>query len=341
MRTAISKLNPTKMISAIWNQNFRSFSSILTTKLSDENKQQFVNLVEGISDDPYRDYVAAQKKSGSILSEILPLQTKEILRDFGRKGRSVILLQNCPVIGEGILPPTPTSSRRSEEKDFISEYMMCGISHLIPSIPYLVEGVRDSNVINQIIPSDPYSISGSSSKVAFDMHNEVVHEKRVPDFFMLFCLRGNLFAKTNVIFLEDVVKFLPPQIIEELQQPNFLMKSGDKKIFKEAKEFRCPILTRDDEGNLQIRLNVQPNRCEGLTDGARIALDYVKQCLRQNVSVHSITLSQGDALLVNNTATLHSRTEFNEEYRVNSEDDSRWVQRVNLNVIKNISENTR
>jgi L-asparagine oxygenase len=341
MRVAITKLQPTKILSSIWSQNLRKFSSVLTERLSDETRQQFINLVEGVSDDPYRDYLSAQKKAGIILSEILPSQTKEILQDFGRKGRSIILLQNCPVVGKGKLPPTPTSSKRSEIKDFVSEYMMCGIADLIPTNPYLIEGVRDGNVINQIIPTDPFSISGSSSRVAFDLHNEVVHERRVPDFFMLFCLRGNPFAKTNFCFLEDIIKFLPPQILEELQQPNFLMKSGDKKIFQETKEFRCPILTRDDEGNFQIRLNIQPNRCEGLTDNSRIALDYIKQCLRQRVPIHGISLRQGDALLVNNTTTLHSRTEFDEKYRGDLDDDVRWVQRMNLNDIKDASRKTR
>lgn len=341
MFATILKLQPIKTINRIWNHNLRNFSSVLAERLSEENKQEFINLVEGVSDDPYRDYMTAQKKAGSILSSILPSHTKEILQDFGKKSRSLILLQNCPVVGKGKLPATPTSSKQSQEKDFISEYMMCGLADLVSAKPYIIEGVRDGAVINQIIPIDPYSISGSSSKVAFDLHNEVVHERRVPDFFMLFCLRGSPLAKTNLCFLEDVMQFLPPQILEELWQPNFLMKSGDKRVFKDSKEFRCPILTRDEEGNLRIRLNIQPSRCEGLTDGAKIALDYVKQCLKQEVPIHSIALTQGDALLVNNTATLHGRAAFDENYKEKSEDDKRWIQRMNLNAKGNNSDKVR
>jgi L-asparagine oxygenase len=332
MRALASRLkaHPTKLISTVWNQNLHTFRSLASTRIDDKTKQKFTEIVEAKSDDPYQNYLEAQQQSESILRNIVPQYIQEILKDVGDKGRSLVLLQNCPIIGAQGLPATPRSFDRSVNKDYVSEYFMLGIAGLIGAEPYLIKNVRDGNVITQIIPLQPDSISGSGSKKFFDLHNEVVHESRVPDFFLLLCLRGNPFAKTTFCLLEDIIKYLPPQIIEELQKPNFLMKSGDKSVFKEAKEFQCPILTKDEFGNFDIRLNVGPDRCEGLTAEAKHALAYVKHCLRDYAPIHDIALAQGDTLIVNNKKSLHGRAAFDENYKENPEDDLRWIQRINL-----------
>ena len=323
--------DPTRIISNLWSQNHRNFASITTTKISNIDKQKFINFVEGRTDDPYKDYAAAQEQTTEILRGIIPKDTREILEDFGRKSRSLIVLQNSPVIGNNGLPHTPTSSTKPENKDFVSEFWMLGLSGLIGAKPFVVENVRDGNVINQLIPIEPKSISGSGSKLMFDFHNEIVHEPKTPDFFLLLCLRGSPLAKTQFCFIEDIIEFLPTKIVEELQKPNFLMKSGDKSIFKDAKEFRCPILTKDESGNFEIRLNIAPNRCEGLTEEAKIALDYTTHCLRNNIPIHSVALSHGDTALISDKKLLHSRTAFDENYKANPEDNKRWLQRMNLN----------
>jgi hypothetical protein len=314
----------------IWNHNYRSFSSLTRARIDEKTKKNFIDLVAGISEDPYQHYLEASVKSEAILKEVLPETTQGILHDFGKKGRSVVLLQDCPVVATGIIPPTPTKSSKPTNKDWVSEYLMLGLSRFIGAKPYVIEEVRDGSVINQLIPLDPSSNSGSGSKIPFNLHNEVVHEAKVPDFFILLCLRGNPMAKTTYCFLEDIIKLLPPEIIAELEKPNFLMKSGDPSVFKDAKTHRCPILTKDEFGNYQIRLNTAAGRCEGLTDGAKIALEYVKHCLNTNINIHGVSLAEGDVLLVNNKQTLHGRTSFDVSQEDISSGQNRWVQRVNL-----------
>jgi L-asparagine oxygenase len=338
MRPFVSRLaaktktlsDPTRVITALWNQNRRDFGSIVTTRISDVDKQKFINFAEGRSEDPYKEYTLVQEQTSEILRGIIPRDTREILEDFGRKGLSLVVLQNSPVIGSKGLPPTPTSSKKPENKDFVSEFWMLGLSGLVGAKPFITDNVRDGSVINQLIPLEPKSISGSGSRLAFDFHNEIVHEPHTPDFFLLLCLRGNPFAKTQFCFVEDIIRSLPVEIVEELQKPNFLFKSGDKSVFKEAKEFRSPILTRDEMGNFEIRLNLAPNRCEGLTDGAKFALAYTSKCIRDNTPVHSIALSHGDTALISDRKLLHSRTAFDENQKTTAEDDKRWMQRMNL-----------
>jgi hypothetical protein len=331
MRSLISKAlranNPSLLISSTWQLTSRQFGSLATDRLTDREKETFSALAEGESTNPYKDYLSVQKKSGEILEEILSSELKDNLRSFGSRGRSIFFLQNCPTIGNSkILPPTPpldqTSPQRSKSKDNVSEYFMLGISGLLRAEPYLIENVRDGTVINQIIPTNAYSNSGSGYKVPFGLHNEVVHEPKVPDFFLLLALRGNPLAKTNYCFLDDIISVLPPQILEELKKPNFLMKSGDAAIFKEAKEFRCPIITTDKNGTQNIKLNTAPGRCEGLTEEAKIALKYLNECLSKDVPIHGIALQDGEMLIIENGTTLHGRTEF---------EGDRWVQRMNLN----------
>jgi len=338
MRNFVSKAlrtnNPSLLISSTWQLTARQFGSLAKDRLTNGEKETFRTLVEGESLDPYKDYLSVQKKSGEILEEILSPDLKDNLRGFGLRGRSVFFLQNCPTIGSGkILPPTPPvgppSSQRSKSKDDVSEYFMLGIAGLLRAEPYLIENVRDGTVINQIIPTNAYSNSGSGFKVPFGLHNEVVHEPKVPDFFLLLALRGNPLAKTTYCFLDDIISVLPSQILEELKKPNFLMKSGDAAIFKEAKEFRCPIITTDKSGVQNIRLNTAPGRVEGLTDEAKIALKYLNECLSRDVPIHGVALKDGEMLIVENGATLHGRTEF---------EGDRWVQRMNLTKPTSISE---
>ncbi len=203
--------------------------------------------------------------------------------------------------------------------------MMLGLADLIGAEPYVLDSVRDGSVINQLIPTDPHSNSGSGSKVAFGVHNEVVHEQSPPDFLILLCLRGNPMAKTGLFFLEDVIKFLPPQILEELQKPNFMFRSGDAKVFKETKQVQCPILTKDSEGQLQIRINTSKGRCEALTPDAKFALDYINHVIERNVTLHGIALEKGDILLIDNKRTGHGRSEFDAG---DDPDKRRWIQRV-------------
>lgn len=349
MRPFVSRLaaktkilnDPTKVITTLWDQNHRDFSSITTARISDVDKQKFINFVEGRSEDPYKDYTLVQEQTSEILRGIIPRNTREILEDFGKKGLSLVVLQNSPVIGNEGLPPTPTSYKKPENKDFVSEFWMLGLSGLVGAKPFVTTNVRDGNVINQLIPLEPKSISGSGSKLAFDFHNEIVHEPHTPDFFLLLCLRGNPFAKTQFCFVEDIIRSLPVGIVEELQKPNFLFKSGDKSVFKDAKEFRCSILTKDELGNFEIRLNIAPNRCEGLTDESKLALSYTSQCIRNNTPVHSMALSHGDTALISDKKLLHSRTAFDEDRKISPEDDKRWMQRMNLDRINNSKSYTR
>jgi L-asparagine oxygenase len=331
MHSFTSRLSdPTKIISPLWKHNFKLFSSIATIKFDDETKNRFTNLVKNKSSDPYQDYLLVQNQSSEILRKLISQDIQKEFEDFGKKGRSLILLQNCPFVGSQGLPETPKSFTKSADKDYVSEYFMLGMAGLMNAKPYIIENVRDSSVINQIIPLDPKSISGSGSKLPFNLHNEVVHEPITPDFFLLFCLRGSPLAKTNYCLLEDIIKFLPKQTLEELQKPNFIMQSGDKSVFKEAKEFRCPIISKDELGDFEIRLNTAPNRCTGTTIEAKNALNYIFGCLKNNVAIHEIILSQGDTLLIDNKKSLHGRTAFDENYKVDPKDDTRWIQRMNL-----------
>lgn len=329
MRAAVSQAmtrrirsNPAEFICALWRDNSRRFSSVVRDRISEADKKELAEILSAETDDPYQHYDRVQRRAGTILQETLPRSLLEGLRGFGKEGRSILLLKNCPIVGNGRnLPAIPTSSQRSKEKDFVSEWFMLGISDLIGAIPYRLKNVRDGEVITQLIPTDPTSRSGSGSLVPLNLHNEVVHQELVPCSFEILTLIGNPSAKTTYCFLEDIIRFLPPQILEELQKPNFLMRSGDKKVFKEAQEIVCPIITIDKHGEYKIRFNTSPGRCEGITDEAKIAIDYLNQILRRDVPIHGVALQDGELMVVSNSDTLHGRTEFT---------GNRWVQRMNL-----------
>ena len=87
MRTFASRLaartktlaDPTQEITTLWNQSRRNFGSITTTRISDVDKQKFINFVEGRSEDPYKEYALVQEQTSEILRGIIPRDTREIL----------------------------------------------------------------------------------------------------------------------------------------------------------------------------------------------------------------------------------------------------------------------
>ena len=109
MRPFIGKLNPPQLIAGIWRQNHRHFAVLASTKISEEAKQNFIKLTEGLVTNPYEHYLQASQEAGQVLGEVLSEETQKILSDFGQKGISVVFLQNCPIIGKNGLPPTPPS----------------------------------------------------------------------------------------------------------------------------------------------------------------------------------------------------------------------------------------
>jgi len=302
------------------NRYFRQFSNLARIKISPTAQIKFERLLESKSEDPYKDYLKIQEEATDLLKKLIP-EAEEVLGNFGKKGCSILLIDNCPISGSAGLPPIPSSSTKPKNKDYVSEYFMLGLAGLVGAKPLVTANTRDGSVINQVIPLNPESISGSGSKKEFPMHNEVIHEAIVPDYFILLCLTGNPLAKTRYCFLEEIIHYLPPQVIEELQKPNFLMKSGDASLFKEPKQLIAPILTKDQNGEFNIRLNLAPGRCEALTPEAAIALDYLKYCIKNNTPVYDIGLDDGQAVIIHDRRMLHSRGAFEGE---------RWLQRMNL-----------
>jgi hypothetical protein len=328
MRNLIKSSSP--VLTILRNTHQQSFRQL--SRIGDKTKHQFIEFVEGGNLDPYQSYHETSQLCGKFLEDILPPETTQQLKDLGRKGRSVLLLENCPIVGKKDLPPTPIISQRSPEKDLVSESWMLGVGALLGATPYIVEGVRDETVINQVIPTDPTSKGGSGSLEPFELHTETVHKKNPPDFFLLLGLRGHPLAKTNYCSLEDILQFLPPEIMTELEKPNFIMKSGDPKTMK-TEEFRCPILTKDQSGQYKLRLNTAESRCVGATDEAKFALTYITDCIRNKVDVHHVVLDAGKLLVINNNTAMHGRTRFDADV-VNGQTidpgQRRWAQRLML-----------
>jgi hypothetical protein len=274
-------------------------------------------------DNPYSDYEQVSQKSAKILEKILPQNILDSLKNMSKGGKTaLIVLQNVPVTGkENELPATPSNDKEGFDKDSVSEYFMLGIAGLLGQ-PYLMKDEKDGKIIQQIIPFDPNAKSSAGSKEPFEYHTENAHEESPPEFFMLSCLKGDKNAKTIYFFLDNLIDNLSQEAVNQLQKPNFLLKTGSVSNVEET--IKDAPLKKNSEGLFEIKLNTAPNRAEGTTPAAQKALDEVKGFFASQERP-GVNLQEGDTMILQNTRLFHGREAFNISTTF---ENRRWLQRL-------------
>lgn len=327
MRNHISNnLNPSQIFQKVWGGNIRQFSSFVEDRINPELRTAIRELVQHNAEDPYKDYKDIQFSATALVKQTLNSQSRELMDEMATKGEtSLVLFKDCPVSGEGGLPSTPNTDTQPKEKDYVSEYFMLGLGGLLQCKPYIAVGEKDESIIHQVIPLNPNSISGTGSKIKFNLHTENAHELNPPDFFLLLCLKGDLKADTTYCLLDDLLKSMPESVIKQLEKPEFIFKTGDS--FTKHDQIQGSILTRNNYGIYEIRVNTALNRCNPISQDASKALEYVKDHLENGLDVHSVNLTQGDMLVINNKRMLHGRQGFEPS---TTPEEKRWLQRMYL-----------
>lgn len=139
---------------------------------------------------------------------------------------------------------------------------------------------------------------------------------------MLLCLKGDKNAKTVYFFLDDLITNLSKKTIDALKKPNFLLKTGSVSNVDEV--LQDTTLTKNENGEYQIKLNTAPNRSEGITIDAQEALQEVKAFFSGNQRP-GINLEAGDLMILQNKRLFHGR----EAFEISTPfEERRWLQRM-------------
>ncbi|RMU19807.1 putative taurine catabolism dioxygenase [Pseudomonas amygdali pv. lachrymans] len=150
-----------------------------------------------------------------------------------------------------------------------------------------------------------------------------------PDFVCLSALRNPKEVPTTVMPLDELMKYLSDEHIEELQKPQYLIGSqltfrdGMVDILGEELEVDDAQLLYAMHGKWWIRFSHKTTQIANLGEtSAQQAMDALKEaCAHCAVP---LALEPGDIVLVNNRTALHGRSDPGEEYG----GQTRWLLRT-------------
>ena len=161
----------------------------------------------------------------------------------------------------------------------------------------------------------------SSSKVELQLHTETAFHPYLPDYVVLYCVRGDPAAATTYAVLDDILSNLDMAIVNILRQRRFTTSvdlsfrtkgEPDQLVFTE-------IISSTDRGP---RLKYDHQLMRGTDAEAQRALGHLSNAIQK--SVRSVVLDAGDALIINNHDTVHGRTPFTPRY----DGTDRWLKRA-------------
>ncbi|MCB1149674.1 MAG: TauD/TfdA family dioxygenase [Chlamydiia bacterium] len=246
-------------------------------------------------------------KECALGAHALPLEIRDRLYDFRCKGNEegYLLFDNLPV-------------------DQSRETLLAFGSLLGDPYSYVQEG--NGSLIHDVtpVPSFEKEISSKSSLIDLDFHTELVFHYFVPDYLMLFCLRGdrNKEAKTYVSSIREVFSELSEDLRETLQKPMYV--TGIDHSFGNLESCKgngriVAILHGDSADPL---LNFDPDMMVCNAEEGRQALAELKEILYRNKHTHH--LEAGQLLIIDNKRAVYGRSSFKPYY----DGEDRHLQRL-------------
>lgn len=218
-------------------------------------------------------------------------------------------------------PATPLSKDKVPTTRKIDDMVISLANSYGWPIAYAQE--QSGRLIHNLFPiksSETEQIS-SSSKVELQLHTETAFHPYLPDYVVLYCVRGDPAAATTYAVLEDILSYLDMSVVNVLRQKRFTTSvdlsfrtkgEPDQLVFTE-------IISSTDRGP---RLKYDNQLMRGIDVEAQRAVEKLSDAIVK--STRSVVLEAGDALVINNHDTVHGRTPFTPRY----DGTDRWLKRA-------------
>lgn len=255
-------------------------------------------------------------KCGGLLKKELSIELLELLAKLQSAEIPALVIR-----GFGIkqnLPPTPLNGRADLNKISRPLELMLGIFNIIEASPVGYSGENEDCFIRHVVPAiaatNEVSSHGSIRPLNSHIDNPHLpignesceHESSAPNFIGWLGLRCELDVPTSIIFLEDIVKTLPQEVVNSLKKPIFKIRRppsfGEAGITQKI----APLLVPDTDGNLCIRHGFS-NSTDLESENAMNLLSLTAD--DKSIS-HQVILRTGDLLIINNQKCLHGRDVF-------------------------------
>ncbi len=300
-----------------------SISSMRVYRLSDDERMAWTRAVECVKVSPYENYEDLVRPMGEIFRGTIRREICHSLKEMTRREKiAAILLQNCPLSPD--LPNTPAGDEPSVDKGYIEELFLLGLCDTQGCRPYHDKQEGRGTVFPQLTTVKGFEKSPSSKGLKFGPHTEHVHQKKTIDLVDLFCIRGDPNMTTGLFTVENLIKRLPPSIVEGMKKPIFRMQTGPSWPHMKM-EAVLPILAHNRNGDLTIRFNSDfVNRMVATNNEALRVLEVIKEELPQ-VEKWEVALTDGDCLTIHNQRAVHYRSQSAEKHPTLPWDLRRWV----------------
>lgn len=263
--------------------------------------------------DPYTPGKRRRAELATILSRAI--SPDEIKRGIAEDG--YVLVSDLPVDPD--LPLTPKDGKRPPDKTtFISEGLLNALSYMLGAHPVAFHNEKDGDLIHQVCPVPGFENSNSNKGAErFPFHIEAPHIPSPPDIIALTAIRNSEMGCTNWVFMPDVLRTCPDEIIAALEQSEFLIRIGES--FGHYTRYTWPIIQREN-GKTLYRVDLA--EMSPTTPHAGEALAWLRRETEKREN--RIALTPGSVLLLDNRQIVHGRVGFDPDY---SGGKQRWLQR--------------
>jgi len=281
----------------------------------------FSMALDDITADPQKE-LGLFLKQAAIASDRLPTQIRERLFEFqqGKDTSGVLLLKNCPQDID--IDDIPTPQGDSTKNSFVSEACLAitaaQLGHIF-GYAQIENGALFQDIVP--VPGREQEQSYASSRVELQFHTEQHFHSCMPDYLLLYCIRGAIGAETFFASLRDIISELDHHHRELLFEP--LYRSGVDYIFGDSatEPGNGPVMSILYGDHDDPFLRYDEDLMVAMTPDAQSAMDALRSGLKKVMK--SVCLKPGDLLMIDNRRAVHGRSPFNPAF----DGKDRWLQR--------------
>lgn len=268
----------------------------------------------------------AQRASSNLFTR----STRKAVRHILDSGFGALLVENVPI--DPTLPPTPRACGALDpgyKTTFVSEFVSVALGALVDAqiFNFRQEGWGGAPIFDNVVPvRELRSQRGAGGfENNFPFHCESAWHRMRPDYVALIGIRKDSGAKTLVSSIADI---LDQELIMNMPKNRYRLKPPELYTQMEARGVplgtpfyrMCPPIDVSDAATMNVNLN--GTDCLG-----REAIEWLIRFedITESNAIAAV-LEPGNALILNNYRTCHTRTGFNPRFGP----DARWFLRGNF-----------
>ena len=254
---------------------------------------------------------------------LLPIELHELALDFEYHGNGALLFTDLSV---GPIPATPASPREVPTADTVLGKQAAVLVSLFGRLV----GYRPESggaLIQNVLPTkaDQHRQTSTGSRDELESHTEqCMNTLTRPDYIALACLRGDPNAATFLLSAREIQAALPAEAITLLRESRYF--TGVDASFVDggvSDEVRGPMPVLSGSPT-DPSISYDQDMMFSPSPVHQRALDLITDIWRAHR--HSVTLTPGELLIVDNSRAIHGRSAFRPQF----DGGDRWLLRLQV-----------